>query len=114
MAFTRQHDKLDSMKVILMEMASVRFFFAIQPKTYQAFIEPFYPSQPYTFNPADCPITLTAQSNVQYYIVDLDQNQSTNIGTPGYFLLQSTHLSTTNYLQKKYFLILMAMVKQIF
>lgn len=73
------------------------FIIKKSPKNFKSTLQAFYPVQPYTFNSNDCDaiVVTEATSPIQYYIVDMNPNSPTTLGSSGYLSLSSTHLATS-------------------
>ncbi|OXB25366.1 hypothetical protein B0A80_00380 [Flavobacterium tructae] len=66
-------------------------------------IQQFVREPSYVFNPQDCPITITERSGTEsFYLLDLDPNQSTALGSKGYMTVLSSDLAIDTFLNVKY------------
>lgn len=62
----------------------------------EAAIQQFYRDPPYVFNVQDCPVVIKDIGVETYYLVDLDPNQSTALGSSGYLSVSSYDLSVNS------------------
>ena len=66
-------------------------------------IQQFVREPSYVFNVQDCPVTVTQRSgNESFYLLDLDPNQSTTLGSKGYMKISTSDLVIDSFLNVKY------------